>query len=56
MGVGTYLKWNAIVGSVLAAVILLGAFLFDNPYVALFLVLLISVVAYRQYRKLAYFE
>jgi len=56
MDLGTYLKWNFIIGGSLALLILVGVFVFSNPSLALLLVLLIAIFAYRYYRKEVYFE
>ncbi len=56
MDLGTYLKWNAIVGGVLLLLILLGGFVLNSPVLAGVVVLVLAVVAYRYYRKMAYFE
>lgn len=55
MDLGTYLKWNFLVGGVMALLLVLGVFALKYPYVSGILVLVLAVVAYRQYRKVAYF-
>lgn len=56
MDLGTYLKWNFILGGCLLILVLLGGFLFNNPYLAGIAVFVLAILAYRGYRKAAYFE
>lgn len=56
MDLGAYLKWNFVLGGGLLVLVLLGGFLLNNPYLAGIAVLVLAIVAYREYRKAAYFE
>lgn len=56
MDLGTYLKWNFIIGGVLLVLLLFGSLALNNLLFAGAVVLVLAVVAYRYYRKVAYFE